>query len=333
MIIFDANQPDWWGPPHWDTPRLYPGQKIFYGGNTHWDFLSSGAQLVTQLKTMNFKVARITYEGNSASLAMIVRCASAMAADNTGLRLTVNIDVSMLSDETSSYNKAYSQGAHVCTTLQPFKDVVIMYEAGNELETKNGINPSGAQGTKPSDFDNTKWPMLRGATSGAIDGVRSVQQDAVIASNAFTRCAFAASDMLWNGTNPDGSQAPKQVRWDVTNWHNYEDYGSMFHMYKDFSVPGVLMNLMEYLYKTYQKPIFITEWNAKASDTDAQRATWAQQVMREWWDNRKVYNIAGIVVYQLSGGSPWAVLSSTDTTVQTTFGDTVKTFIGNCPDT
>ena len=57
-----------------------------------------------------------------------------------------------------------------------------------------------AAGDLPQDFNNTNWPILRGALRGMIDGVKSVQPNARCGVN-FVYAHIAAADMLWEGTH------------------------------------------------------------------------------------------------------------------------------------
>ena len=87
------------------------------------------------------------------------------------------------------------------------------------------------------DFNNTHWPILRGAIQGMIDGIKTVQPNAKCGVN-FTVADIAASDMLWNGEQPDGSGGYRKMRWDITTWHNYQPYGDIFKIGVDGAGPG-----------------------------------------------------------------------------------------------
>lgn len=320
-------------PPVYSTKRLQQGNKIFYGGNSHWDDGHTPAQVIAGMKTMGMKVLRITDEGGT-SMTPITAIAQAFQADNTGLQVMLCIDMSISPDgtnlyasEQAAYNAAFAAARADCLLLKPYG--VTMYECGNEMDTKFGINIGDPQGGGPWMFDPTKTNIFRGIQRGAIDGVHSVPGCTAL-SNAYTVCSIGLADMMWNGTNPDGSLAASgPIRWDVTSWHNYEDYGAMTGV--EMFNAGPWVNLFQELNRRYGGlPIFVTEWNAKASDTDAQRAVWANRFMYEGYANRYKYNIAGLVVYEL-WGSPWNVLN-TDGTVQSTFGTTVQSFISSNPD-
>lgn len=316
-------------PPVYSSSRLQYGKKIFYGGNSHFDSGQTPAQIIAGMKAMGMKVLRITDEGGS-SMSTIVPIAQAFQADNTGLQILLCMDFSIVpyATEAAAYAGTYAAARADALLLSPYG--VVMYECGNEMDTKDGININDPQGGGPWMFDPVKTNIFRGVQRGGIAGVRSVP-GCIAHSNAYTVCSLGLADMMYLGTNPDGSPAASgPMDWDVTSWHNYEDYGPMTGV--EMWGGGPWVNLFQELNRRYGgKPIFITEWNGKQSDTDAQRSVWAKRFMYEAFANRYKYNIAGIVVYELWGG-PWNVLNS-DGTVQSTFGTTVQSFITNNPDT
>lgn len=322
-------------PPTYSVPRLKYGTPIFWGANAHFDDGQSIAMHIAGLKTMGMKLMRITDEGG-ASVATIANYAQAFQADGTGLQLLVCLDMDITTDgttlfasEAAAYAAAFARAVATATALAPYG--VTMYECGNEMDTKRGINSGDPQGGLPTDFDNTKVSIFRGIQRGAIDGIHSVNPAFIACSNAYTVCSIALADMMWYGTNPDGSTGHNLVRWDVTSWHNYEDYGPLMGVEMGNSRPWV--NIYAYANRRWGgKPIMITEWNGKASDTDAQRAVWGSRFMYEAYSNRYRYNIAAVMVYELYG-SPWAVLDGVANTPISTFGTTVQSFITSNPDT
>ena len=322
-------------PPTYSVPRLKYGTPIFWGANAHFDDGQSIAMHIAGLKTMGMKLMRITDEGGS-SVSTIANYAQAFQADGTGLQLLVCLDMDITTDgttlfasEAAAYAAAFARAVATATALAPYG--VTMYECGNEMDTKRGINSGDPQGGLPTDFDNTKVSIFRGIQRGAIDGIHSVNPAFIACSNAYTVCSIALADMMWYGTNPDGSTGHNLVRWDVTSWHNYEDYGPLMGVEMGNSRPWV--NIYAYANRRWGgKPIMITEWNGKASDTDAQRAVWGSRFMYEAYSNRYRYNIAAVMVYELYG-SPWAVLDGVANTPISTFGTTVQSFITSNPDT
>lgn len=321
-------------PPVYSAARNQYGTPQFYGANAHFDDTQSIAMHIAGMKTMGMKLMRITYEGGS-SLSTIQSYAQAFQTDGTGLKLLVCLDMSISPDgsvlyasEAAAYAAAFSAAQLVASTLAPYG--VKLYECGNEMDTKFGINTNDPQGGLPSDFDNTKVTIFRGIQRGAIAGIRSVP-GCLAGSNAYTVCSIGLSDMMWFGTQPDGTTGHPLVRPDFMCWHNYEDYGPLNAVEMGNSRPWV--NIYEYLNRRYGGlPIYITEWNGKSSDTDPQRASWASRHMYEAYVNRYRWNIASIIVYELYGG-PWNVLDGVANTPVSTFGTTVQSFITSNPDT
>jgi hypothetical protein len=324
-----------YNPTVWSANRLNYGKVQFWGANAHFDDTQSIAQHISDLKTMGMKTMRMAYEFGS-SLTTLIAYATAIQTDNTGIQMCVCLDVSLTSDGTNlwtseqlAYNYALSTAMTVVSALAPLG--VLIYEAGNEMDTKNGINISDPLGGFASDFSNTVVPIFRGLQRGCIDGVHAAHPGALCASNAYTQCSIGLADMMWLGTQPDGSSGHPVVRWDLTNWHNYEDYGPMVGIPRGASAG--YCNMYEHLNRTYGGvPIIVTEWNGKSSDTDPQRANWASRWMGEAYNNRYKYNIAFVCVYEMYG-TPWNILTGTPGQVESTFGTTVQTFITNNPDT
>jgi hypothetical protein len=98
------------------------------------------------------------------------------------------------------------------------------------------------------------------ATRGTIDGLKSVDAAAPIIGGASAGWLhFGWTDMLWNGTQPDGSSGHPQVRWDVSVYHWYSDMGDITH-----ACGGAgCLNTLDVLKTHYGKPIFITEFGVR----------------------------------------------------------------------
>ena len=318
-----------YNPPVYSKPRLNYGKVQFYGCNGHYDDTQSIAQHISDMKVLGMKTLRITYEGPG-SLASLINYAQAIKTDNTGIQICCCIDypsANTYANELAAYTDAFNTAVTVVNALSPLG--VMIYEGGNELDTKGGMNVNGGQGGFPSDFSNTLVPMHRGTQRGHVDGVHAANANCLAASNAYTVCSLALALMMWNGTQPDGTTNHPVVRWDITNWHNYEDYGSLMSITLDFQKAQI--NLLASLNRYFGVPIIITEFNGKASDTDPQRAAWISRCLYEYYTNRYKYNIAFVCVYELYG-SPWQLMASAGTPVST-FGTTVQAFIAANPDT
>lgn len=299
---------------------------MFYGANGHYDYSQTLAQQIAGLQTMRMTAYRVTYEGNQTSLTYLQNLANALKG--TGIQMICCIDLSMTDStgtiyptEAAAYNAGYQVGLTVGNALIPLG--VTIFETGNELDAKNGIRipVQAVQGGIIQDFNNALFPAFKGVLRGCMAALREVGGSTIqIASNAFTACSTAMADYLWN----------QGIQWDITNWHNYEDYGLLSNMSMDYQKPN--MNVWDHLMSKYGKPILITEWNAKQSDTDAQRAQWATTFLNDTltWNTLFPGSVMGVCVYQLFNGTPWGVLNP-DGTIQQSFGQTVHDFIINHP--
>jgi hypothetical protein len=277
---------------------------------------------------------RVTSEGGGESLDYL--CALAKALQGTGIIMDCCIDLSMttgdgelFTTESEAFDAGWEAAYTTASALVPLG--VGIFETGNELDAKNGIRVpvQSVQGGVPEDFSNDIFPILRGVLNGCTSALRLVGGSSVqVASNGFTACSFACSDMLWHGTQPDGSTGHTPIRWDITNWHNYEDYGSMLDMSMDYEKPNT--NLLDHLKAAYGKPIIVTEWNSKESNDDDQRSAWATQFMGEMYGARELFDVRALIVYQLFCGDPWGVVNF-DCSIQSTFGETVRDFIAANP--
>ena len=89
--------------------------------------------------------------------------------------------------------------------------------------------------------------------------------------------------------------------------------------------------LLDYLNRAYQRPIYISEFNGSAGNTEAQNLTWTNRVMYELYANRYKWNIMGINIYEMWEGAPWNQMTSVG--VMSVQGTGVNAFITANPDT
>lgn len=320
------------------STRINYPQKMFWGANAHYDdtTLAGGpwtvAQVISSLQQLGMTTLRMTYEGNASSLNVLIAVAKAL--QGTGISLICCIDISLQDSqsvlwktEAAAFAYGWATGVLVAKTLTPYG--VTIFECGNELDTKNGMNVIGDQGCYPISFSVAQWPIFRGIIGGCIAGVKSIP-GTLACSNAFTLCGIGASDMLWDGTSPDGKSGFPKVQWDITSWHNYQPYGLLSLISRSFSAPN--MNVLEYISRRYQRPILISEYNGQVGNTQAQQlAFWTLQ-STEYYTNRYKYNIMGAMTYQLFQGFPdWALVQSAGT-LYSPFGTGVQSFIAANPD-
>jgi len=293
-------------------PRIPVGAATgqFYGINGHYDYPYTPAQTVSILKTLGCTIYRLGCTTDPTQLNAAAQLAQAFQASGLTLFVLINQGLydksgNIFSNELVAYNYCHSVGVTIANALQQYG--VTMYECGNELTRDPAIilNSTDA-GTNPADFNNSNWPMMRGAMRGMIAGVKSVQPSALCGIN-FCVNDIGASDALWDGTQPDGSVGYATVRWDLTTWHNYEVYSDLVDLGTDGAGPGI--NLPIYCKARYGVPFILSEWNANPQDSDNFRGTYITQKMGEYHLARSTENIQSIMYYELdSGDNTWGIM-------------------------
>ncbi|MBB5509567.1 hypothetical protein [Paraburkholderia atlantica] len=298
-----------------------PGINTFYGVNTHPGYYPtvSGAQYVQIMQNLGTTVLRMDWFTDGSKLAAFTSVAKAFKGN--GMQIYAVIPATMESSpgvafasETLAYNANYANGQAAATALGPLG--ITMFGCGNEMDvaTAGGVNvrtPNiNVLGTVPNDFNNSIWPLLRGALGGLIAGIKSVLPNALCGSNSFVLSSIWASDALWNGTQPDGTTGHATVRWDITDWHVYtEAPATTSGAY--FSGNSPILNLMQYISQAYGKPIFISEHNPAIAGVTDSSATAAATVanMANWYGFQGQYNIAGLFFYDMFD-SPYQIINN-----------------------
>ncbi|HTH73376.1 MAG TPA: hypothetical protein VL635_03135 [Trinickia sp.] len=300
----------------------------FYGINGHYDYPFTPTQTVAALQALGCTTYRLGCVNKSTQLNPLVAMAKAFQTANLELFTLVNYGLrdstgTLYTSETAAYNGVFANAAAIAKALAPYG--VTTYECGNELTRDPAIIlNSTTAGTKATDFNNSNWPIMRGAIRGMIDGIKSVQPSARCGVN-FCVADVAAADMLWDGKQPDGSTGHPQVRWDVTTWHNYSPYGDIFNIGTDGAGPG--FNLPAYCKARYGVPFMITEWNAGPEYTEANRSTYVQTQMTEFYNARKSDQIESVMYYCLTSGDyTYGIVLDNLTPIQPTYG-TFQTFV------
>jgi hypothetical protein len=306
----------------------------FYGMNGHYDYPFTPAQVVGALRSLGCTTYRLGCINTPAQLNPVVAMASAFQSAGLTLFTLVNYGLRdangiLYTSETAGYQAAFAGAAAIARALAPYG--VTMYECGNELTRDAAIIVNSATaGTGRADFNNANWPIMRGVMRGMIDGIKSVQPNAKCGIN-FCVADVAASDMLWDGLQPDGSGGYPQVRWDITTWHNYQAYGDIFNVGTDGAGPG--FNLPVYCKARYGVPFMITEWNASPEDSETFRASYVTQQLGEFYAARKTDAIQSVMYYELdSGDNTYGIVTNNLAPIQPTYG-AFQSFVAANPDT
>jgi len=185
------------------------------------------------------------------------------------------------------------------------------------------------QGTTLDDFSlgaASQWALMRGALRGVYDGIKGVNPNAMVGSNAFTNASIYAADALWNGTDPAGNKNQPQVRWDWTNWHLYTE-GDATNV--PYSGNTLNFNLLKYIHYAYGKPIVITEFNP--AETTASSKVHVVTWLSTWYAMQTTLNIAGVVFYDWFD-SPYQYCNSNGSpSVPNSVGAAMTNFISAFP--
>lgn len=275
----------------------------FYGVNGHYDYSWTPQQIISAMQALGCTSYRVDCTNTPKQLNAVIKLADAFKQVGFTLFVMLNYGLrdsnrNLYASEADAYAVTRAGAAAVAQALAPHG--VTMYECGNELTRDSAIiMDSRTAGTGPDDFNNKNWPVLRGAIQGMIDGVKTVQPSAQCAVN-FTVADISASDMLWDGEQPDGSSGYRPMRWDITTWHNYQPYGNILDIGIDGAGPG--FNLPVYCKARYGRPFMITEWSADPAATEQFRATYIQQNLQRFYGARKTEGIQAVMYYVLASG-------------------------------
>lgn len=276
----------------------------FYGGNAHWDYGWTAREIVDHAHQVGMTTVRMDtggYDPNKYGRVHDFAVDIAAIDPNVKVFAAITGGFDITQDEDTNYATAFDGAKAVAKSLGAAG--ITDFECGNELATESSVFPQpGVPGDVASQYTGGQsWRAMRGAIRGMIAGVKSVNPSYRTGVN-FTVAQIAASDMLWNGSEPDGSTGYPTVRWDITTWHNYQVYGSLFGM--GTSGHGNNFNLIEYVAKAYGKPIMITEWNANPETSDQEKTVFTTNWLQQAYDNRALYRIESTMIYQMDGGAP-----------------------------
>ncbi|MCU1556734.1 MAG: hypothetical protein JWN09_729 [Microbacteriaceae bacterium] len=276
------------------TPLTAPNG-MFYGINGHPDTAFSPSVLAGVLQGLGCSTYRINvYPGVIQTVATI-----AQELQSAGITVFPVIDLSpdqggvLFANEGAAYDYGHSGAAQIAGALQPYG--VTMYECGNELTQRSYmLDHANDAGTKAADWNNATWPLMRGVMRGMIDGVKSVQPDALCGIN-FCKSDIGAADALWDGMQPDNSGGYPPVRWDITTWHTYESEGDIFHIGTDGAGPS--FNLPVYCKARFGRPFMMTEWNG--DNPGSHRAAYITQRLGEYLGGRSTDGFQSAMFYTL----------------------------------
>jgi Glycosyl hydrolase catalytic core len=195
----------------------------------------------------------------------------------------------VVGSESDNYNVGYEWANTLATGL---KDYATFYEITNEMCIYcNGVGP----GTDPAAYDLAKYNDCRGFTLGLAAGVKDADPNAKLVMGGGVTTLTAYTEMLWNGTAPDGSSGHPTFKWDILAWHWYETSGEITAA---FDGTGTSYNVLQNL-QQYGTPIWMTELGFNPGGDDTQKAAYVSTALPEYYAYRDTYNVQAVLWYSL----------------------------------
>lgn len=251
---------------------------------------------------------------------------------NNAVPNSVRVYPVLLPDPTLQANEtaAYNTGVTLGTEVAGLKEMVIAYDIANELDSW-ALLGSQYNGDVASHYDNGRFMIARGLIRGVIAGIKAIDTTTPIVGVSGTWLHYGFTDMLVNGTQPDGTTGHPTVTWDITGWHWYSDMGN------PESAGNITANVLSKL-QGYGKPIWITEYGVRPNyGSEAAIGTYlTATMMQEWVNKAATYNITAVCLYDLfddanlPGGDLYGVVMEDGVTNKGRYNP-VKTFIMNNP--
>jgi hypothetical protein len=323
--IQDSSHHPVFTPPHIACGNRTAG--LFYGLNGHVQqggaySESSFEQQISQLNELGATMYRqdVSNAEGARTVASLAKVARARCVE---ILPVLTPDVQRNQDEAAAYADGYSLGR---TAAMNLRGLVTYYEVGNELEIE--VLHDGASGDDPRDYDNTKFMKARGSILGMIAGIKELDPSAKIVFCALGWLHYGFSDMLFEGSQPDGTRGHPMAKWDVTAWHWYSDMGSI-------TAAGLSrINVLEYLSKTYHKPIWITEFGVRPDYGGDDPGTYltGKEALAGYVANAQAYGIQSVVLYELyddlkfGGDGNYGLIKDDGTTRKPSF-EAIRKFI------
>lgn len=196
--------------------------------------------------------------------------------------------------EASAYAYAYKLAAYAAKKLAG----IPMVEFGNEYDIDSHNAPIQGDGINVSDYDNSTFPIWRGALRGSLDGWRSVDTNRttkLIANATSGALHFGFLDGLMTGTQPDGTTGHPKITPDVIQWHWYSNGGDFENALGKTGRYNVLARLKD----RYNLPIVVTEIGVNTDNSDTQIAAYIAKTIPELVAAKAAYNVIGFNWYEL----------------------------------
>ncbi|MDR5761854.1 glycosyl hydrolase [Caballeronia sp. LZ035] len=327
-IIADAEAAE---PP---APKLACGKGttgVFYGIAGHLEHrgayrMSDYDLQISQLRDLGITMYAqdVSSEGSANMVADFARAAAKQCIGV--LALVTPFEQEKRANEQETYERAYALGK---TAGRVLKGVVTYYQVGNEYDNWT-IRGADRSGEHPSDYDNAMFMKARGSILGLIKGIRESNPDAKILLTSFSWLHYGFTDMLFAGTQPDGSSGHPIPQWDITAWHWYSNMGSITAAGQN------KVNVLERLRDSYGKPIWITEYGVRPNHQDPGGYLVGKDALKGFVSLAKTYNVQNVTLYELyddqryGGDGNYGVIADDGKTRKPRF-NTVRDFIKSNP--
>jgi hypothetical protein len=316
--IYEKNVANLWGK--WQNNRLVatadpqpvtkptsPSGIPFYGTGSH--YVQGGYSLTVPLATQAASLADLGMVGYRQDMYTREQIDTIAATVMPGLGKNVQV-LPMIAaypwndpaikggtpTEASAYAYAYAMAAYAATR---FAGIPVV-EFGNEYDLDKHNKPLTNDGVNVSDYDNSTWPIWRGAMRGAYDGWRSVDTKGVTkiintASAGYVHLGWYKG--MLTGTQPDGSTGHPVVKTDIIQLHWYSDGGDFecatgSHGGKVYNVPALLK-------AAYNLPIMFTEIGVNMDFSTAQAQAYINKTIPQLVAAKAKYNVIGFNWYEL----------------------------------
>jgi len=270
------------------------GKSVFYGVAGHLEqrgaYRTTAFDLqISQLRELGMSIYAQDVS-NEQSAHRVADFAAEAAKSCIGvLALVTPFGQRKLKDEHATYEQGYALGKVAGRTL---RGLVTYFQVGNEYDNWTILGPDRS-GMGPSDYDNTNFMKARGSILGLIRGIRETNPDAKILLTSTSWLHFGFVDMLFAGTQPDGSKGHPIPDWDVTAWHWYSEMGSIL------AAGDHKVNVLERLRDSYGKPIWITEYGVRPTHSDPAAYLVGSDALKGFTSVAKKYNIQNVTLYEL----------------------------------
>lgn len=323
-IIADAEAAE---PP---PPKLACGKGatgVFYGIAGHLEHrgayrMSDYDLQISQLRDLGITMYAqdVSSEGSAKMVADFARAAAKQCIGV--LALVTPFEQEKRANEQETYERAYALGK---TAGRVLKGLVTYYQVGNEYDNWT-IKGADRSGEHPSDYDNAMFMKARGSILGLIKGIRESNPDAKILLTSFSWLHYGFTDMLFAGTQPDGSSGHPIPQWDITAWHWYSNMGSITAAGQN------KVNVLERLRDSYGKPIWITEYGVRPNHQDPGGYLVGKDALKGFVSLAKTYNVQNVTLYELyddqryGGDGNYGVIGDDGKTRKPRF-NTVRDFI------